>query len=61
VEYGGRGIRAFNVNPGFVRTERNALAADVTGMDPSAGAPPEAVGAAVAWMVSSPGPIRRSR
>lgn len=53
VEYGPRGIRAFNVNPGFVRTERNSLGAAVTGMDPAAGAPPEAIGAAVAWMVDS--------
>jgi NAD(P)-dependent dehydrogenase (short-subunit alcohol dehydrogenase family) len=54
VEYGDRGIRAFNVNPGYVRTERNAQAADVTGMDPSLGAPTEAIGAAVAWLVTSP-------
>lgn len=55
VEYADRGIRAFNVSPGFVRTERNTMGADVTGMDPSLGAPPEAVGAAVAWMVTNPG------
>jgi NADP-dependent 3-hydroxy acid dehydrogenase YdfG len=54
VEYAGRGIRAFNVNPGFVRTERNSMSTDVTGMDPSLGAPPEAIGAAVAWMVTNP-------
>ncbi len=53
VEYADRGIRAFNVSPGFVRTERNTMGADVTGMDPSLGAPPEAIGAAVAWLVSS--------
>lgn len=53
VEYGSQGIRAFNVNPGFVRTERNTMGATVTGMDPSAGAPPEAIGTAVAWMVDS--------
>jgi NAD(P)-dependent dehydrogenase (short-subunit alcohol dehydrogenase family) len=53
VEYADRGIRAFNVNPGFVRTERNSMAMDVTGMDPSLGAPPEAISAAVAWMVAS--------
>ena len=43
------------LSPGFVRTERNTMGADVTGMDPSLGAPPEAVGAAVAWMVTNPG------
>jgi NAD(P)-dependent dehydrogenase (short-subunit alcohol dehydrogenase family) len=52
-EYADQGIRAFNVNPGFVRTERNSMSVDVTGMDPSFGAPPEAVGAAVAWLVAS--------
>jgi len=52
-EYGDAGIRAFNVNPGFVRTERNTMGADVTGMDPSLGAPPEAIGAAVVWLASS--------
>ena len=54
VEYADRGIRAFNVSPGFVRTERNTMGAEVTGMDPALGAPPEAVGAAVTWMVTSP-------
>ena len=50
-EYGSQGIRAFNVNPGYVRTERNSLAAELTGMDPNLGAPPEAIGAAVTWLV----------
>ena len=52
-EYASQGIRAFNVNPGDVRTERNAMAAELTGMNPNLGAPPEAIGAAVAWMVST--------
>lgn len=53
-EYASSGIRAFNVEPGFVRTERNSLDADALGFDISFAAPPEAVGAAVAWLVSSP-------
>jgi NAD(P)-dependent dehydrogenase (short-subunit alcohol dehydrogenase family) len=53
-EYASSGIRAFNVEPGFVRTERNSLDADELGFDISFAAPPEAVGAAVAWLVSSP-------
>lgn len=52
-EYGDRGIRAFNVNPGFVLTERNSLDADEFGFDPSFAGPPEAVGAAVAWLASN--------
>jgi NAD(P)-dependent dehydrogenase (short-subunit alcohol dehydrogenase family) len=53
VEYGDRGIRAFNVDPGFVATERNALALVTAGLDVSLGAPPAAIGAAVAWLVTS--------
>ncbi len=53
-EYASSGIRAFNVEPGFVRTERDSLDADELGFDISFAAAPEAVGAAVAWVVSSP-------
>ena len=53
-EYGDQGIRAFNVDPGFVLTERNSLDADEFGFDPSWAAPPAAVGAAVAWVAGSP-------
>lgn len=52
-EFGSRGIRAFNVDPGYVRTERNALTLADDGMDPASGAPPESVGRAVAWIASS--------
>jgi len=53
-EFGSRGIRSFNINPGYVRTERNSLTAEDDGMAPSLGAPPEAVGAVVAWLATSP-------
>jgi NAD(P)-dependent dehydrogenase (short-subunit alcohol dehydrogenase family) len=53
-EHGADGIRAFNVDPGFVVTERNSLDAAEFGFDPSWGAPPAAIGAAVAWLVRSP-------
>jgi NAD(P)-dependent dehydrogenase (short-subunit alcohol dehydrogenase family) len=53
-EHGGQGIRAFNVNPGFVLTERNSLDADEFGFAAAQAGPPEAVGAAVAWLVTSP-------
>jgi NAD(P)-dependent dehydrogenase (short-subunit alcohol dehydrogenase family) len=50
VEYGGSGIRSFNVDPGFVLTERNALGLEDTGYDASWAAPPAAIGAVVAWV-----------
>jgi NAD(P)-dependent dehydrogenase (short-subunit alcohol dehydrogenase family) len=61
-EHGGQGIRAFNVNPGFVLTERNSLDADEFGFAASSAGPPEAVGAVVAWLVSSAeaDPLQRS-
>jgi NAD(P)-dependent dehydrogenase (short-subunit alcohol dehydrogenase family) len=55
-EYGDLGIRSFNVQPGYVRTERNALVDD--GLSPDAEgkewARPEAIGAVVAWLAVSP-------
>jgi NAD(P)-dependent dehydrogenase (short-subunit alcohol dehydrogenase family) len=61
-EHGGDGIRAFNVNPGFVLTERNSLDADEFGFASAQAGPPEAVGAVVAWLASSPeaDPLQRS-
>jgi NAD(P)-dependent dehydrogenase (short-subunit alcohol dehydrogenase family) len=53
-EYGDRGIRAFNVNPGFVLTERNSLDQGEFGFDPVWAGPPPAIAAAVAWLVASP-------
>jgi NAD(P)-dependent dehydrogenase (short-subunit alcohol dehydrogenase family) len=52
-EHGAQGIRAFNVEPGFVLTERNSLDVEEFGFDPAWAGPPAAVGAAVAWLVSS--------
>jgi NAD(P)-dependent dehydrogenase (short-subunit alcohol dehydrogenase family) len=53
-EYSDQGIKAFNVNPGFVLTERNSLDVEEFGFDPSWAGPPAAIGAAVAWLVTSP-------
>lgn len=52
-EHGADGIRCFNVNPGFVITERNAPDVAATGFDPAKGAPTSVVGAAIAWLVTS--------
>ncbi|MCI4318464.1 MAG: SDR family NAD(P)-dependent oxidoreductase, partial [Thermoplasmata archaeon] len=53
-EFASSGILSFNINPGYVRTERNQLTTGDDGMDSSAGAPPEAIGAVIAWLATSP-------
>jgi NAD(P)-dependent dehydrogenase (short-subunit alcohol dehydrogenase family) len=52
-EYAGSGVRAFNVEPGFVATERNEVVARDFGHDVTKGAPPAVIGAVVAWLVGS--------
>jgi NAD(P)-dependent dehydrogenase (short-subunit alcohol dehydrogenase family) len=53
-EHGDQGIRAFNVNPGYVLTERNSLDAGEFGFNSTLAGPPPAIAAAVAWLVTSP-------
>jgi NAD(P)-dependent dehydrogenase (short-subunit alcohol dehydrogenase family) len=53
-EYADQGIRAFNVDPGLVATERNKMELADLGFDPNMGAPPAAIGAAVTWLVTDP-------
>jgi NAD(P)-dependent dehydrogenase (short-subunit alcohol dehydrogenase family) len=55
LEVAGRGVRAFNVQPGFIATERMAQDMGRFGFDASGGAPPDVVGAVVAWLVANPG------
>jgi NAD(P)-dependent dehydrogenase (short-subunit alcohol dehydrogenase family) len=54
VELGDRGINAFNLNPGFVLTERNSSKRAELGTQAYVGAPPSAIGAVVAWFASNP-------
>ncbi len=54
VELGDRGIRAYNLSPGFVATERIAIDMGAFGFDVGAGAPADVVGAVAAWLVTSP-------
>lgn len=54
VEYFGSGLRAFNVQPGFVATERNHVVAASHGHEIKNAAPPAAIGAVVEWLVTSP-------
>ena len=55
VELGDRGIRSYNLEPGFVITERmevNARALGLEGRYP--GAPPSVPAAVIAWLATSP-------
>jgi NAD(P)-dependent dehydrogenase (short-subunit alcohol dehydrogenase family) len=54
LELGDRGICAYNVQPGFIATERMIHDMAAFGFDASGGAPPDAVGAVVAWLVTDP-------
>jgi len=52
-EFRDKGIRAFNVQPGFVATERNHLVVKDVGREITNGAPPAAIGAVVVWLLQS--------
>ena len=52
VEYGHRGIRAFNLDPGFVVTERMETAQAAIGLGDYRGAPPSVPAAVAAWLCS---------
>lgn len=52
-EFKDKGIRAYNVEPGFVGTERNEIVVKEFGHDISHAAPPAAIGAVVAWVATS--------
>lgn len=54
LELAQRGIRVWNVQPGFVATERMAQDMGSFGFDASAGAPPDVLGAVVVWLLAHP-------
>jgi NAD(P)-dependent dehydrogenase (short-subunit alcohol dehydrogenase family) len=54
LELGERGIRAYNLEPGFVATERIAQDMKRFGFDASAGIPTDVPGAVCAWLVTDP-------
>ena len=54
VELRDNGLRVFNVQPGFVATERLAQDMAAFGFDASKGAPPIVIGKVCAWLCDSP-------
>ena len=48
------GVVLVNIDPGFVATERMAQDMGEFGFDASAGAPPDVIGAVVAWLATNP-------
>jgi NAD(P)-dependent dehydrogenase (short-subunit alcohol dehydrogenase family) len=54
IELGSQGIRAYNLEPGFVATERMAMDMADFGFDASAGIPPDVPGAVAAWLATDP-------
>jgi len=54
LELGRRGIRAYNLEPGFVATERIAQDMKEFGFDASVGVPVDVPGATCAWLVTDP-------
>jgi NAD(P)-dependent dehydrogenase (short-subunit alcohol dehydrogenase family) len=55
VELGDRGIRAYNIDPGYVDTERQLANAAALGLEGNyAGAPPSVPAAAMAWLADHP-------
>ncbi len=54
VELRDRGIKAFNVQPGFIATERIAQDMAAFGFDASTGAPPAVIAKVCRWLLESP-------
>jgi NAD(P)-dependent dehydrogenase (short-subunit alcohol dehydrogenase family) len=48
------GVSLVNIDPGFIATERMAQDMADFGFDASAGAPPDVIGAVVAWLATDP-------
>ena len=53
-ELHGDGIVLMNIDPGFIATERMAVDMADFGFDADAGAPPDVIGAVVAWLTTDP-------
>jgi NAD(P)-dependent dehydrogenase (short-subunit alcohol dehydrogenase family) len=60
VEYGDQGIRSFNVNPGYVSTERVLAAGAQLEFVSKRGIAPEVIGAAIAHQIDDPTTVNGS-
>ena len=62
VELGGRGIRANNLDPGYVETERQRVNAAALGLQGHyAGAPPTVPAAAIVWLAEHPAEVENGQ
>jgi hypothetical protein len=62
VEMGDRGIRAYNVDPGYVETERQVVNAAALGLvGHYTGAPPSVPAAAIVWLVDNPDAVENGQ
>jgi NAD(P)-dependent dehydrogenase (short-subunit alcohol dehydrogenase family) len=62
VELGDRGIRAFNIDPGYVDTERQLINAEALGLSGHyRGAPPSAPAATIAWLAGHPDEVENGQ
>jgi NAD(P)-dependent dehydrogenase (short-subunit alcohol dehydrogenase family) len=62
VELGDRGIRAVNLDPGYVETERQQVNAAALGLvGHYSGAPPSVPGAVIAWLADHPGEVENGQ
>lgn len=60
LELGDRGIKAFNLEPGFVATERMVQDMGAFGFDASSGVPVDVPGAVAAWLATDPAAVERN-
>ena len=55
------GVRAYNIQPGYVATERIAQDMKAFGFDASTGAPAAVIGKVCRWLLESPDAPKRRR
>ncbi|HEY1988383.1 MAG TPA: SDR family oxidoreductase [Acidimicrobiales bacterium] len=62
VEFGERGIRAYNLDPGYVETERQKVNAEALGLvGHYIGAPPSVPAAAIVWLAAHPDQVENGQ